>query len=94
MNETLISVIIPVYNAERWLRECLESVLAQTWMRLEVILVDDGSTDGSFGICREYARRDRRVKVLHGLDRIAVDERTRPCRVREDLRVLRQPAAA
>ena len=57
MNETLISVIIPVYNAERWLRECLESVLAQTWMRLEVILVDDGSTDGSFGICREYARR-------------------------------------
>ena len=69
MNETLISVIIPVYNAERWLRECLESVLAQTWMRLEVILVDDGSTDGSFGICKEYARRDRRVKVLHGPNR-------------------------
>lgn len=66
MNEALISVIVPVFNAERWLRECLDSLLAQTWVRLEVILVDDGSTDGSPGICREYARKDKRIKLLHG----------------------------
>lgn len=64
MNE-LISVVIPVYNAQEYLRQAVDSVRAQTWKNLEIILVDDGSTDESGKICDEYAGRDRRVKVLH-----------------------------
>lgn len=58
------SVIIPVYNVERYLRECLESVLSQTFTDFEVLCVDDGSTDGSPEILREYAAKDERVNVL------------------------------
>jgi glycosyltransferase involved in cell wall biosynthesis len=61
----LISVIIPVYNVERYLRECLDSVINQTYKNLEIILVDDGSTDNCPQICDEYAGRDDRVKVIH-----------------------------
>lgn len=61
----MISVIIPVYNVDRYLGECLDSVLAQTVKELEVILVDDGSTDRSGEICDMYAERDARVKVIH-----------------------------
>ncbi len=61
----LISIIIPVYNVEAYLRECVDSVLAQTYSDLEIILVDDGSTDGSAAICDEYATRDPRVRVIH-----------------------------
>lgn len=63
--EALISVIIPVYNAENYLRRCLDSVLSQKNVGLEVILVDDGSTDCSGIICDEYAKRDERIIVLH-----------------------------
>ena len=63
--QTLISVIIPVYNVESYLRECLDSVLAQTFTDFELLLIDDGSPDGSGGICDEYARRDSRVRVFH-----------------------------
>lgn len=56
----MISIIIPIYNAEKDLRRMLDSVLAQTYTDLECILVDDGSTDGSFGICRDYEKRDSR----------------------------------
>lgn len=61
----LISVIIPVYNVEKYLRECVDSVLAQTYSNFEVILVDDGSTDSSPEICDEYAKLDDRIRVIH-----------------------------
>lgn len=66
MNEQeLISVIVPVYKVEPYLRACIDSVLAQTYQNLEVILVDDGSPDNSGAICDEYAARDCRVRVIH-----------------------------
>lgn len=61
-----VSVIVPVYNGEKYLRECLDSLLAQTLEDLEIIVVDDGSTDGSAEICHEYLNRDpRRVRYMH-----------------------------
>ena len=60
-----ISVIIPVYNVESYLKQCVESVLQQTYPHLEIILVDDGSPDNCPAICDEYAQKDARVKVLH-----------------------------
>jgi teichuronic acid biosynthesis glycosyltransferase TuaG len=62
MSERLVSVLIPRYNAERWLTETLESVLAQTWVKKEIIVVNDGSTDYSGEILRRY--RPRGVKVI------------------------------
>lgn len=63
--EAKISVIVPVYNRERYLRKCIESIQCQSFQELEIILVDDGSTDSSPAICDEYAERDYRIKVLH-----------------------------
>ena len=61
----LISLVIPVYNVEKYLRKCLDSVLAQTYDNFEVILVDDGSTDASGKICDEYAQKYSRIIVYH-----------------------------
>lgn len=61
----LISVIIPVYNVEAYLRQCIDSVLAQTFRDFELLLIDDGSTDGSGAICDSYAAIDPRVRVFH-----------------------------
>lgn len=58
------SIIIPVYNAERYLHQCIESVIAQTFEDWEAILVNDGSRDGSLAICQEYASKDSRIKVI------------------------------
>lgn len=61
----MISVIIPVYNVEQYLRQCIESVSNQTHKKLEIILVDDGSTDSSGKICDEFAKKDNRIAVIH-----------------------------
>ena len=61
----LISIIVPVYNVEQYLDRCMESILQQTYHRLEVILVDDGATDSSPAKCDAYAKKDNRVKVIH-----------------------------
>jgi len=61
----LVSVIVPVYNVKRFLSESLNSVINQTYKRLEIIVVDDGSTDGSEAICDEFAAKDSRIRVIH-----------------------------
>lgn len=65
MRAPCISVIVPVYNAEKWLRRCVDSILAQTFTDFELLLIDDGSTDSSGAICDEYSARDTRVHVFH-----------------------------
>jgi len=60
-----ISVVIPVYNVENYLKRCLDSVLNQTFQDFEIILIDDGSQDKSGKICDEYAKKDKRIKVIH-----------------------------
>ena len=65
MNNTLISVIVPVYNVERYLPRCIESILKQTYKNFELILVDDGTPDRSGIICDRYAEKDSRIKVIH-----------------------------
>ena len=60
-----VSIVIPVYNVERYLRECLESVQKQTLKDIEIICVDDGSTDSSSSILDEYAQKDERFVIIH-----------------------------
>jgi len=60
----LISVIIPVYNAEKFLTDCLESICSQTYKKLEIICVNDGSNDGSLDVLKEFARKDSRIKII------------------------------
>ncbi|MBR3602626.1 MAG: glycosyltransferase [Lachnospiraceae bacterium] len=64
MGNILVSVVIPMYNVEKYLRECLNSVLSQTISNIEIICVDDGSSDKSVDICKEYIKKDNRVKLL------------------------------
>ena len=59
-----VSIIVPVYNAEKTLRRCLDSIRCQSWREIEVLLVNDGSTDGSRAICREYCERDKRFHLI------------------------------
>ena len=63
--EGLISVIVPVYNVKTYLDECIQSILNQTYKKLEIILVDDGSTDGSGELCDSYAQVDSRINIIH-----------------------------
>lgn len=64
MKNELISIIIPVYNVEKYLRRCLETVIHQTYSNLEIILVNDGSKDNSLEICKNYANMDDRIKII------------------------------
>ena len=61
----LISVVLPIYNVEKYLKRCLESVVNQTYKNLEIILVNDGSTDSCLQICEEYAKCDNRIKLIN-----------------------------
>lgn len=61
----MVSVIVPVYNVKPYLQECLDSILQQSYTKMEIILIDDGSTDGSGAICDDYARKDDRIQVIH-----------------------------
>lgn len=61
----LISILVPVYNVENYLPRCLESIIGQTYQNLEIVLVDDGSTDKSGEICDAYAKKDSRIRVIH-----------------------------
>lgn len=65
MDEPLISVIVPVYNMENHLEKCVDSIVEQTYKNLEIILVDDGSTDSSPMLCDDYAKKDERIRVIH-----------------------------
>ena len=65
IKEPLISIIIPIYNVQDYLSECVDSIINQTYKNLEIILVDDGSTDDSGKIADKYAKKDKRVKVIH-----------------------------
>lgn len=81
--EELISVIIPVYQVKEYLEECIESVRNQTYKNLEIILVDDGSTDGSGEICENEAKKDNRIKVIHQNNQGVADARnTGICKAR------------
>lgn len=73
--EQLVSVIVPVYNVEKYLCQCVDSILSQKYVNLEVILVDDGSSDNSPEICDDYALQDTRVKVIHKDNGGAADAR-------------------
>lgn len=60
----LISIIVPVYNNEKYLKKCIDSLIRQTYKNIEIILIDDGSSDSSLDICNEYGRKDKRIKVI------------------------------
>ncbi|MEF2734278.1 MAG: glycosyltransferase, partial [Blautia sp.] len=61
----LASIVVPVYNIEKYIKNCIESLCVQTYQNLEIILVDDGTLDNSGKICDEYAKRDSRIRVIH-----------------------------
>ena len=64
MKDILVSVIVPVYNVENYLRQCLDSITGQTLRNIEIICVDDSSTDSSGKILEEYAKKDERIKII------------------------------
>ena len=61
----LFSLIVPLYNVEKYLKRCIESLINQTYDNIEILLIDDGSTDNSVNICSNYFKVDNRIKVFH-----------------------------
>ena len=68
MSDSLISVIVPIYNVEQYLEKCISSIQCQTHQDLEIILSDDGSTDNSGAICDHFAALDSRIRVIHKMN--------------------------
>lgn len=64
MKNPLISIIVPVYNVEHFIADCIDSIVSQSYKRLELILVDDGSSDNSFAICENYSQSDSRIRLM------------------------------
>lgn len=64
-DKPLVSILIPVYNVEQYIRQCLDSVVTQTYRNLQIVLIDDGSKDNSLSICNSYAEKDNRIEVYH-----------------------------
>lgn len=65
MNKNInVSVIIPVYNSEKYIERCIKSVVNQSYKTLEIIIINDGSTDDSLEICKKYAKKDIRIKII------------------------------
>ena len=64
-NKPLVSILVPVYNVEAYLPQCIDSLLGQTYPHLQIVLIDDGSTDGSWRVMQEYAARDERIEIYH-----------------------------
>ena len=75
--QPLVSIIVPVYNGEAYLERCVDSILGQQYEQIELILVNDGSTDNSLDICRRYARQDKRVRVIDKVNSGVSDSRNR-----------------
>ena len=65
MKNILLSIIIPIYNSEKYLKDCLDSIVNTNKDNVEIILIDDGSTDNSYKICREYQKSDNRIILKH-----------------------------
>ena len=70
-----VSIIVPVYNVEKYLEKCLESIINQTLKNLEIICVNDGSTDNSLQILEDYAKKDQRIKIINKKIEVAVQQR-------------------
>ena len=77
LNVPKVSVIVPVYNAEKYLRQCLDTIIHQTLMNIEIICVDDGSTDQSLQILKEYLEKDHRIRVISQNNQFAGAARNR-----------------
>ena len=60
----MVSIIIPAYNAEKYIEQCIDSIISQTYKNIEVIIVNDGSTDNTLAICEKYAKEDKRIKIV------------------------------
>ena len=63
--EQKVSIVVPVYNVEKYLKRCVNSLIGQSYSNLEILLVDDGSKDSSLSICKEYELKDSRIRVFH-----------------------------
>ena len=78
MEKDLISIVVPIYNVQKYLEKCIKSIIKQTYENLEIILVNDGSTDNSLDICKKYEKIDKMIKVINKSNRRAI--RCKKCR--------------
>lgn len=68
-NEDLVSIIVPVYNVEKYIGKCIDSILSQSYTKFELLLINDGSVDNSGIICDTYAQKDNRIRVFHQVNK-------------------------